>query len=192
MEKYRESVKHFKKAISINPRDFNYSFQLSSVYLALKEYEKALFYLNQTLILDPSHRPALKCKYHVLKKLSRFEEMIQMLPRIRKYAPSQASYWQELGSCYMNLKQMQKAIKCVKKAVKLEPNNHAYNFTLAALYMNQKDNKKALFYTNKAIVLDSSNKYAWRFKYEILKRMGKTKKANEVKKKFKQIFKRKK
>lgn len=55
---YDEAVKHLEKAASLSPKKQTIKFELASLYISKKEYEKALNLLKQTYELEPNFADA--------------------------------------------------------------------------------------------------------------------------------------
>ena len=91
------------------------------------------------------------------------KEKEELLKEIEDYTkkieeePDNASYWNNRGNTFYNLKEYEKAIEDYNKAIELEPSNAFYYNKRGNVYYHFKEYEKAIEDYNKAIELDPSN-----------------------------------
>jgi len=60
--KMREAIEQFKRAIELNPKDFQTQFSIGETYCLIREYEKALPFLDKAALLVPEATPPASIK----------------------------------------------------------------------------------------------------------------------------------
>ena len=121
-EKYDESLK-----ILQNIHKSNYDLDIYSLfrrnYVALKNDEEAILYLDEAIKLNPNDDRNWRWKGSCLNNLKHYEDAIICFDEAIKLNPNNDRNWQWKGSCLNNLQHYEDAIICFDEAIKLNPNN---------------------------------------------------------------------
>lgn len=82
-----------------------------------------------------------------LGRLHRYEEAVAELTRVTELSPEFAPAYQQLGYCYQNMKNMDKALEYYRKSAELDPTNTAnlYNLGLVLFELNKIDEALSFF-----------------------------------------------
>ena len=95
------------------------------------------------------------------------KEKEELLKEIKEYTkkieeePNDASYWNNRGDTFYNLKEYQKAIEDYNKAIELNPKESLYFYNRGISYYNLKEYEKTIEDYNKAIELNPNNASYW-------------------------------
>ncbi len=132
---YRESVKYFDQAISMEPQNHRPYFLKGLSYSYDEKYPMAEKYMKMALDLNKNDTYYFYLAT-VLEKQKKIRETIEMLKLAIQYNPKNAKAYNYLGYLYAdNNIYLDESIKLIKKALQLEPMNGAYLDSLGwALY----------------------------------------------------------
>jgi adenylate cyclase len=129
-ENLKKAFELVQKAISLDESyPFNYSL-LGSVYVMLRQYEKAIAAAERAIELDPNGADSHGLLGQTLNYAGRPNVAIGHLKKGIRLNPFPSSwYFSSLGGCYLQKGQYEKALTEFKKAVRLapeSPQNHGY------------------------------------------------------------------
>jgi adenylate cyclase len=136
----RESIaKAFKlaqKAVSLDESDAYSLALLGNVYLAMRQYEKAIAAGERSIELDPNGAMLHGLLGSILSFADRSDEAIVQLNQGIRLNPFPA-YWYflRLGQCYRQKGQYEEALKAYKKAIHRSPDALANHLHLAIIYV---------------------------------------------------------
>lgn len=126
---FNSGYNYIEKAISINPTDANYFFNIA--FFILKEYDD--FFRNKFLL--SSYQDYLYISNTFIKKIDVAKKYLLKAISLDKNNPN---FYNELGKSYLtnifNEDDCNNAIICFKNAITLNPNNPIYYSNLAFIY----------------------------------------------------------
>jgi tetratricopeptide (TPR) repeat protein len=138
VEKALESI---KKAIEINPNDFNY------------------WLLNKKILVTLSNKTSDSDK-----KKNYLNDAITSINKVIELNGEKADYFYDKSKIFASLVDYPSAIIEIKKAIEIAPDNSLYHYYSGDLYFNFKDYQTAISSYTKAIELNGkeSDYYYWR------------------------------
>lgn len=133
------------KAVSIQPNEYFYE-NLAQVYLAKKEYSKAINSYEKAVKLNPQSPELLFGLALTYKKIRNFEEAIKIYNKVLEINPNFPQVYYNLAVIYTETGDLNKTISCYQKVIELSPNDLEAKYFLGLAYMQQKNYKEGLKY----------------------------------------------
>lgn len=112
---------------------------LSTSYIHLEEYEKALLAAEEALRLNPLQAGSWNNKGICLVNKHRYTEALECFDEALQLNPHEAETWSSKSNCLYEMGLLKEAIGCINEAIKLKKN-------------------ETLFLNNKATILEKINK----------------------------------
>ena len=134
-ESYGNAFKLAQKALSIDESDASSHALLGSVYLIMRQYEKAITAGQRSIELEPNGAMVHGLLGMTLSFADRPDEAIGYLNKGIRLNPF-PDYWYflHLGACYRQKGRYEEALTEFKKALHLSPDNRYINMSIAAIY----------------------------------------------------------
>ena len=108
---------YFRKAVSLNPKDWNYRYELGMHYYLSKKLKEAGAEFEAALKLNPTGGQLLLYMGKIHKEAKDFSGALPYLEKAARDAEYKLTALVELGGCYMSLKMMDKATQELERAV---------------------------------------------------------------------------
>ncbi len=190
-KKYIEGLKYFKKYCEINNEDSFSKYYIASIYELFKDYDKALKYINESL-LDNIHSGYLyySKKGDILSKMKRYSEAIECYNKSLELNKNIYYPYLGLGILYYSIEEYEKALHYFDDLFELYTDNLPYEernlltiYTLISrgdLTNNMDLFKEALDYINEGISKDNENIELLNLKGYVLYKLKKYKEAMEI------------
>jgi len=125
-----------QKALSIDESNPAIHTLLGSIYLLMRQYEKAIAAGKQSVALDPNGALSHAVLGGTLCYADRQDEALVHLKQSIRLNPLPAHwYFLELGRCYRQKGQYEEALTAYKKALHLNPNTILIHQSLAIIYI---------------------------------------------------------
>jgi adenylate cyclase len=155
----RESIgkafKLAKKALSLDESDAYCHALLGSVYLVMRQYDKAIAAGERSIELDPNGAMVHGLMGITLSYADRPDEAIDHLKQGIRLNPFPAYwYYRQLGLCYMQKGQYEKALTEFKKSLHRSPNAPINHVNLAIVYILLDRQEEARAAANKVLEID--------------------------------------
>ena len=157
---YSEAISNWVKALSINPKDPDYYFNLGIAFFEIKNYRESIENLNRTISICPIYHKAHLILGTVLLKVRHFNEAEKHLKESINFNPYHGLSHLNLGAVYSILKRYDDGIAMFMKALKLVPNEPRAYFGLGKIYSIKGDIGRANQYFSKVIELDKNSDLA--------------------------------
>jgi tetratricopeptide (TPR) repeat protein len=154
---YDRSIAELNEFIKLDPRNpVGYS-KLADMYSKLaetnaqeklKDYETAVSYVNQSVVLGDTSLGTLKFLSFLLRKASRPSDNKEVLKKILLKNPNEVTTWIELGQTYAKLDSYALAIPAYFKAVSIDTaqwTNLAFTLGFAYYQVNKFDSAVVMF-----------------------------------------------
>ncbi|RPH30296.1 MAG: tetratricopeptide repeat protein [Bacteroidales bacterium] len=154
LERYDLCEENVKKALKIDPNQFNAIYYFANILYHLEKYDEAIENYNKAITLNPmigNPYLGLGIVYFQLKKNN---IAIEYLNKSIELDPKNDNAFYALGNVYFEIKEYDNAKKFYNQAIKLNPNIAYYFYGLGITYKNLDEFDKALDSYNKAIELD--------------------------------------
>ena len=158
--KPKEAINAFNRAIAISPDCFTYN-NLGQLYQDLGDSEKAEFYLQEAIKLNPDYATAYYNLGNVYKSQNNFKNAIAAYQQTIKIQPDYHNASNNLGNTYLAKSKISLAIECYQQELKIQPNcADAYN-NLGIAYYLKDDLAKAIDCYQKANQLQPDNAHIY-------------------------------
>lgn len=154
--KIKEAQKLYLKIIDNNKNNFQLFFLLGTSFLQIKEYNKAINYLDNAINLNSNFADAFNNKGIALAEINKYSDAIKNYDQAIKLNKKKFSAYLNKGIALKNLKQYEKAIKCYDLGIKLNPKNAEIYNNLGNIFKEQLLYEKAVICYNKAIKLNQN------------------------------------
>lgn len=113
------ALEYYKTACTKGDLDTLPGFQIyANAAINLKKYDDAIFAIKKMLNFDPNSLDYIQKLATALYLNSNYEEASVYYERIVQRLPTNPSIWYNLGECYFNLHQPEKALTCYQQAQK--------------------------------------------------------------------------
>ncbi len=122
----RESLKAQKallRAIELNSKSSNAHYLLGFLFSIKEDWKNSVEELKQADEIAPNHPEILRCLGWAVYNSNRRGQGISILERSRNLSPFDPNILCDLGVCYMNSIQYEKAEEVLKMALKIDPNS---------------------------------------------------------------------
>ena len=149
--KIKEAQKLYLKIIDNNKNNFQLFFLLGTSFLQIKEYNKAINYLDNAINLNSNFADAFNNKGIALAEINKYSDAIKNYDQAIKLNKKKFSAYLNKGIALKNLKQYEKAIECYDLGIKLNPKNAEVYNNLGNIFKEQLLYDKAVICYNKAI-----------------------------------------
>ena len=159
---------YLRKAVSLNPAEERYRFELGVQYYLAKKIRDATVEFEATLKLNPSNGQALLYLGKILKGTKDYTGAVTYLEKASRDYEQKLPALVELGGCYMSLRMLDKAIVELERAVNVivkedEPDGLYARYFLAMCYEKTREFGKAIaqweiIYTHKKSFRDVGEK----------------------------------
>jgi len=134
-ESIAKAFKMIQKALSLDESDASSLALLSSIYVVMRQYEKAISAGEKSIALAPNASIGYANLGSTLCYAGNIDEGIDKLKQgIRLNPFPDYLHFLNLGRCYRQKEQYEEALIAYKKALPLSPNNIFNHMSLAAIY----------------------------------------------------------
>ncbi len=152
--KYKEAIKSYKQAISIDPDYAKAHSNLGYAYGESGRYEEAIKSYKQAIRIDPDDADAHNGLGAAYGESGKYEEAIESYKQALRIDPDLAGAHYNLGLDYGGLGKYKKAIKSYKQVLKIDPDFKKAHKSLGDAYGRLDKYKKAIKSYKQAIRLD--------------------------------------
>tara|TARA_B100000900_G_scaffold376875_1_gene359892 strand:- start:4048 stop:5553 length:1506 start_codon:yes stop_codon:yes gene_type:complete len=159
---FDEAIKHWQKAIKINPNYIEAYNGCGNAYKNLKQLEKAVECFNKAIQIEPRYLEAYINLGNVLIKLEKFEEAIINFDKVNKFKSISAEAFQGKAYSLMKLKKYDEAIFNFNQSIKMKPNDANTYYNLGATYESLEKWQDAADNFSKAMEIDSNHNKAFK------------------------------
>ena len=124
-----KSIKYFKKALSLEPKNFASMNNLANSYKLLFEYKKAEDLYIEIIKKDSTNIKVLNNYANLKKEFNKYHDAINLLLEAIKVNAKDVNILSNIAACFQSIGDMSKAKKYALKVLDLEPNNvHTHKF----------------------------------------------------------------
>ncbi|MDD5570011.1 MAG: tetratricopeptide repeat protein [Bacteroidales bacterium] len=121
---YDLALKHCEKAFKIDSNIQKVNYILGAVYCKYKnDYEKAIRYLNNSIILNPQHFNSYNNLGIAYGSVGKYYNSIEVFEKAYKLSPQNIEVLNNLGTTYAFIGKYDKAIEAFEKALEISPGN---------------------------------------------------------------------
>lgn len=123
MREYAKAEKALQFSIKQNPYSANANYLLGFVYSATEKWAASVNYLEKADRIHPNHPEILRCLGWSIFHIGERKKGIILLERALTMSNNDCLIMSDLGLCYLNEKEFDKAKKLFEKIISLEPDN---------------------------------------------------------------------
>jgi Flp pilus assembly protein TadD len=128
-DQINKSIKFFKKAITLEPKNFAAMNNLANSYKSLFEYKKAEDLYIEIKKKDPTNIRVLNNYANLKKEFNKYHEAINLLLEAIEVNEKDVNILSNIAVCFQSIGNMDKAKEYALKVLSLEPNNtHIHKF----------------------------------------------------------------
>ncbi len=114
-ENYLVAVQHFEECLKLMPQSSASAYQLSLVYLKLKEPNKALFYINYALHINSKNEWYILQKAIIAGLLGNYPLYESSYKLLTEYFPENSGYTYELAMIYFKQRKYRNSLRLLNK-----------------------------------------------------------------------------
>lgn len=142
---YKQAIETYQAALEINPTSVLANYELALTHERLKEYKRAIKYIDKVLDVDGEHLlEAYVLKGSCLDYLGKSKQSIKLFKKgIRKFGEHYLLYY-NLGVSYYKVRDLSKAEDALLEAIRVKPDHPGSHFILSSLMADQNQRVKSL------------------------------------------------
>ena len=156
-EDFQAAIKHFTKAIELNPKYIIAYAHRGLAYKNLRKYDEAIADYSKAIELDPKYMPAYANRGYAYQNLNRHTEAIADYSKAIELEPKNPSIYYNRGLAFNDLNKHPEAIADHTKAIELDPKNAGAYANRGYAYQNLNRHTEAIADYSKAIELEPKN-----------------------------------
>lgn len=139
LDNYSKAEKACYHALKLNADSYTAKYILGFIHSQKQEWPKAISYLKSSNTIHGNNPEILRCLGWALFNDNKRTQGVVILERALNLDPENALTLCDLGICYMQMKNFDKAIELLKKAHKLDPANKRIRecFTAASSFKDR-------------------------------------------------------
>jgi tetratricopeptide (TPR) repeat protein len=172
LSNFPEAVSSFEKALRIDPKNINIMILLGNNYFYTGQISNADSLLTNAFLLDSTDSRILQSLGKIYKQQNKWHKAADLYARLIKQDSSNSFYYEQLGNCNLNLKEIDDAIINYQIAHRLNPFNQNTVITLCQLYINKENYLSATRIVDDGLKIYPSSSIMWTEKGEIDLRMS--------------------
>jgi tetratricopeptide (TPR) repeat protein len=123
LRQYDKAIKALKKALKINPESANAHYLLGFTYSAMNKWESSIDELEVADGIEPNHPEILRCLGWSFFHSGSRKQGLVLLERASFMAKDDSLILCDLGVCYLNDRQFDRAEQVFQSVLNLEPQN---------------------------------------------------------------------
>ncbi len=157
---YKAAIANWVKAISINPKDPDYYFNLGIAFFEIKNYKESIENLQRVISVCPIYYKAHLILGTVYLKIRQFRDAEKHLKESINFSPNHGLAYLNLGAVYSILRRYDDGINMFMKTLDLVPTETRAHFGLGKIYSINGDVVKANQHFKSVIDLDKNSDLA--------------------------------
>lgn len=118
--RYDDSLMELKRAVSLEPKNYSYLYNLGNAHAEKEEFEFAIKYYHEALDIKADHIPALNNMADCYEAIGMLEKAFEIFSYTTKIAPDNALTHFNLGNFLLRNNRHIEAVKCYKRSVEIE------------------------------------------------------------------------
>ncbi len=150
---FSEAEKAYREAISLEPKEPIYLYNLSITLIRQNKDDEALTYLLKMLEIQPNSYSANKAIAEIYSRKSNYEEAGKYYKKAVEISPNDPDAFYNLGACLKNTGDYKGAMEAFEKAAELKPDFVDAYYELSTMYINQNMTDKAVTALEKFVSL---------------------------------------
>lgn len=139
LRKYDKAEKALRQALKLNRKSANANYLLGFVYSCTGQWQNSVEFLESADNIYPNHPEILRCLGWSMYHFGQRKRGIVLLERSLFLAPYDPLILNDLGVCYLNDKNFERAAFLFKKTLQVEPDNQKARECLNAVRFFQRE-----------------------------------------------------
>lgn len=148
---FPEAEKAYREAISLEPNEPIYLYNLAIALIRQNKDDEALDYLKKMLEIQLNSYSANKAVAEIYSRKSNYEEAGKYYRKAVEVSPNDPDAFYNLGACLKNTGDYKGALEAFEKATELKPDFVDAYYELSTMYINQNMKEKAILALEKFI-----------------------------------------
>jgi len=172
-----QAKENFEYALKLQPRNYSYKYNLATILIKLKNYERATALLEEVIAANDRFSEAINNLTVCYMILKRYHEALAIADRAIKVIPGRAESWSNRAAVLNHLASYREALVSCAESIKLDPN-------YADAWSNQGYAQRRLGFMNESLIsvdtalaLEPNHAEAWTTKGNLLYDSGLYEKA---------------
>lgn len=120
---YRKAKIALDYVLKLKPQSANAHYLTGFMYSAQQNWKESISHLEKSNVLYPNHPEILRCLGWAIFNMGLKKRGIVVLERALNIAPEDSYILCDLGVCYMNQRNFQRALSLFRKTLAIDPEN---------------------------------------------------------------------
>lgn len=143
---FEKSIKLLEEAQKLDPKDYNYPYELGYAYYSQQDYKKALKYFQSCLKLEKSSDQIYQMIGNTQDLLGDRDAAIETYEAGLKKCPGSGSLHLEMGNMFLIKEQYNEALGWYEKGIQVEPNFASNYYWASKLYCHSDQEVYGMIY----------------------------------------------
>jgi len=178
--KFEIAEKYYKKLLKIEPKHFNATYLLGTLFFQQNKLEDAKKIFETAIQINADHAELCNNYGATLTQLGECKSAINFLQKAIYINPNYAQAYNNLGVALRELREYKKAVIFFEKAHRLQPNFIDPYLNLGIVFKELGNFKKAIFFFKNTIKIQSSNTKAYQNLMELYEKTNQEKELKAV------------
>ena len=174
---FPKAVSSFEEALWLNPENLNIMTLLGNNYFSAGQISNADSLLTKAFLLDSADSQILQSLGKIYKQENKWHKAAHIYERLIEQDSSNSFYYEQLGICSLNMKEIDDAIINYQISHRLNPLNQNTVITLSQLYINKENYISATRIIDDGLRIYPSSSIMWTKKGEVDLKMSNYKDA---------------
>ena len=179
-KKFENAEKHYKELLKIEPKHFNATYLLGTLFFQQNKLKKAKKIFESAILINADHAELCNNYGATLTQLGEYKSAINFLQKAIHINPNYAQAYNNLGAALRELREYQKAIFFFEKANRLQSNFVDPYLNLGIVFKELKNFKKAIFFFKNTIKIQSNNTKAYQNLMELYEKTNQEKELKTI------------
>ena len=158
---FDQAIPLFEEALKKSPNDNNLMNTLGSIYLKVKDHDKAIETFKKSLEVDKKYSKSLMGLATITQINGNFDEAYELLSIGYSSNNNSAYLWNNLGMWFFSKEKKIFAATCLKRALYLAPFEWFISFNLGLVYLKNEQYVTAFVHMNTAANLSKNQPYVY-------------------------------
>lgn len=152
--KMEEAIEELNRAVSIDPENTSYKFNLANAYAEAEMFDPAKFLFHGVIDKKPDHIPSFNNLADCYEATGDDDKALDLFEYITKIAPDNALAHFNLGNFHLRKNRHIQAAKCYEKAIEIEDTFTDAYYNLSWILKQVKALDEAFTYTERGLLTD--------------------------------------
>lgn len=140
---YDKAIKTYESLIEINPRQYEYHFELAGTHIMKEDYDAAIGVFDDLEKAVGMNEELSMQKQMLYMEMGKIEKAIEEVLKLVEANPEEIRYWGILAELYHKNGQRDKAMEAYEALTALDPDNGMLHLSISEFYRNSGDDQRA-------------------------------------------------